>query len=117
MQPNSKSTDSYFLEGLLLTITSDPSFCIGARVCALSCSTFCDSVDCKASLSLGVSKQEYWSGVSFPPPGVFLTQRSNPHLLCLLHWKVDSLPLSHLGSSSTLVNVLNCKQWNLFQLV
>ena len=31
--------------------------------------------------------------------GVFLTQGSNPHLLCLLHWQADSLPLSHLRSS------------------
>ena len=30
--------------------------------------------------------------------GVFLTQGSNPHLLCLLHWQADSLPLSHLRS-------------------
>ena len=69
MQPNSKSTDSYFLEVLLFTITSDPNFCIGACVCAQSCKTLCDSMDYKASLSLGVSRQEYWSGVSFPPPG------------------------------------------------
>ena len=27
--------------------------------------------------------------------GIFLTQGSNPHLL---HWQMDSLPLSHLGS-------------------
>ena len=30
--------------------------------------------------------------------GVFPTSRSNPHLLHLQHWKVDSLSLSHLGS-------------------
>ena len=30
--------------------------------------------------------------------GIFLTQGSNPHLLHLLHWQVDSLLLSHLGS-------------------
>ena len=28
--------------------------------------------------------------------GIFLTQESNPCLLCLLHWQEDSLPLSHL---------------------
>ena len=33
-----------------------------------------------------------------PPPGIFLTQGSNPHLLWLLHWQVDYLPLCHLGS-------------------
>ena len=30
--------------------------------------------------------------------GIFLTQGLNLHLLCLLHWQVDSLPLSHQGS-------------------
>ena len=29
---------------------------------------------------------------------IFPTQGSNPHLLWLLHWQADSLPLSHLGS-------------------
>ena len=29
---------------------------------------------------------------------IFWTQGSNPHLLSLLHWQADSLPLSHLGS-------------------
>ena len=30
--------------------------------------------------------------------GIFPTQGSNPHVLWLLHWQADSLPLSHLGS-------------------
>ena len=30
--------------------------------------------------------------------GIFPTQGSNLQLLHLLHWQVDSLPLSHLGS-------------------
>ena len=35
--------------------------------------------------------------------GVFLTQGLNPHLL---HWQVDSLPLSHQGGSyNTLINM------------
>ena len=34
--------------------------------------------------------------------GVFPTQGSNPHRLCLLHWQMDSLPLSHLGSPRNL---------------
>ena len=36
--------------------------------------------------------------------GIFLTQESN---LCLLHWLVDSLPLSHLGSPSCLLRRYN----------
>ena len=30
--------------------------------------------------------------------GIFPTQGWNPHLWHLLHWQVESLPLSHLGS-------------------
>ena len=39
-------------------------------------------------------------GCHFLLQGIFLIQGSNPHLLSLLHWQVDSLPLSHLGSST-----------------
>ena len=31
--------------------------------------------------------------------GIFLTQGSNPRLLCLMHWQAYSLPLSHWGST------------------
>ena len=40
-------------------------------------------------------------GCHFLFQGIFLTQESNQcllHLLHLLHWQVDSLPQSHLGS-------------------
>ena len=36
-------------------------------------------------------------GCQFLLQGIFLTQGSNP---CLLHWQVDSLPLSHQGSNT-----------------
>ena len=36
--------------------------------------------------SMGIlTSQEYWSGFPWPPPGIFLTQKSNPCLLWLLH--------------------------------
>ena len=53
----------------------------------------------QAPLSMGFSRQEYWSGLPFPPPRTFLIQESNPCLLYLLHWQAHFLPLSHLGSS------------------
>ena len=104
---------------------------------AQSCPTPCNPMDCSppGSSVHGISRQENWSGLSFPPPGegkcfpfspswrwerlstpvfwpgefnglyspwgckesdmterlsllqrIFLTQGSNPHLLCLLHW-------------------------------
>ena len=31
--------------------------------------------------------------------GIFLTQGSNPHLLCLLHWQVSFLPLAPPGQA------------------
>ena len=37
-------------------------------------------------------------GCHFLLQGIFWTQRLNPHLLCLWHWQVESLPLSHLRS-------------------
>ena len=44
-------------------------------------------------LSLGFSRQEYWSGYRFPSQGIFLTQGSNAYLLCLLHCQANSLTL------------------------
>ena len=42
-------------------------------------------------LSLGFSRQEYWSGLPFPSPGIFPTQGLNAGLL---HW---GWILYHLG--------------------
>ena len=53
------------------------------------------TVVCQASLSMGFFTQEYWSGLSFQLQ-IFPTQGSDLHLLHILHWKVDSLPLHHL---------------------
>ena len=67
----------------------------------LSCSIVSDSfatpwtIACQSPPSMRFSRQEYWSGLPFPPPRIFPTQGSNLHLL---HWQADSLPLSHKGS-------------------
>ena len=59
------------------------------------CPMLCDSMDCslQAPLSMGFSRQEYWSGLPYPPPGYFPTQGSNSSLFCLLHWQTGSLSL------------------------
>ena len=44
----------------------------------------------QAPLSMGFSRQEYWNGLSFPPPGELPDPELNPHLLYLLHWEADS---------------------------
>ena len=48
--------------------------------------------------SILLSRQEYWSGLPCPLPGDLPEPEGwNLHLLCLLHWQADSIPLSHLG--------------------
>ena len=64
-----------------------------------SCVRFCVTPQMAAHLappSLGFSRQEYRSGLPFPPPGNPPTQGSNSSLLWLLHWQVDSSPQSQL---------------------
>ena len=51
----------------------------------------------QAPLSMGYPRQEYWSGLSFPSPGTFLTQGLN---LGLLHCRQILNHLSHQGSPS-----------------
>ena len=48
----------------------------------------------QAPLSMGFSRQEYWSvGCHALLQGIFTTQGSNLYLLGLLHWQLGSLPL------------------------
>ena len=53
------------------------------------------TVACQAPLSMGFSRQEYWSGLPIPSPGIFQTQGSN---LGLLHYRQILYHLSHLGN-------------------
>ena len=39
------------------------------------------TVACQAPLSMGLSRQEYWSGCHFLLQGIFPTQELNPHLM------------------------------------
>ena len=41
----------------------------------------------QASLSMGFPRQEYWSGLPFPPPRDLPNPGSNLHLQCLLYFK------------------------------
>ena len=74
------------------------------RVCSQSCPLFCNPMDRSPPGSsvhgnLQAETRE-WVAISLLQ-WTFLTQESNLHLLCLLHWQADFfLPLSHLGSPS-----------------
>ena len=59
--------------------------------------TLCDPVDCSLPGSLLFPQDSPGKntgvGCHFLFQGIFPTQGSNPHLLCLLHWQANSLPL------------------------
>ena len=48
----------------------------------------------QAPLSMGFSRQEYWRGLPFSPPGDLPSQGSSSGFL---HWRADSFLLSHQG--------------------
>ena len=52
------------------------------------------TVACQAPLSMGFSRQEYWSGLPFPSPRDLLDAKIKP---TSPSWEVDSLPLSYLA--------------------
>ena len=64
-----------------------------------SCPTLCNlwTIALQAPLSMGFSRQEYWSGLLCSPPGDLPTQESSPRLLCILHWQAGLLLLAPLG--------------------
>ena len=63
-----------------------------------SCLTLCDHMDCSlpGSSVQGILQSGKNTGVGCHAllQGIFLTQGSNLHLLCLLHWQVGSLSLA-----------------------
>ena len=74
-------------------------YCLVSKSCWLSCNPMnCVAtpwtVAFQAPLSTGFPRQE-WQNVLPKFQRIFLTQGRNP---CHLHWQLDSLPLSHLGS-------------------
>ena len=62
--------------------------------------TLCNPMDHSppAPLSMGFSREEYWSGLPCPPPGDLSNLGIKPTSLKSPALQVDSLPLSHRGS-------------------
>ena len=70
-------------------------------VCAQLCPTLCNSMDYSPSRLLcpwDFLGKNTGVGCHFLLQAILLAQKSNLCLLFLLHWRVDSLPLSHLGN-------------------
>ena len=66
----------------------------------------------QAHLSMEVSRQEYWIGLPFPPPGDLPNPGINPDLLGLLHWQADSLPLHYLGRPHIIFGTCYQHDWS-----
>ena len=52
----------------------------------------------QAPLSMGFSRQEYWTGLPFPPPGDLPDPGIEPTSPASPALQADSLPLSQIGS-------------------
>ena len=95
---------TFYHEWLLNLIKCFSCSCV--CVCSAQlCPTLWDSMDCNppGSSNHGILPGKNTGvgtgvGCYFLLQGIFLNQRSSLHILCLLHWQVDSLPLHHLGS-------------------
>ena len=94
------------------------------HACVLSCFShvqLCDAIDCSlpGSLSMGFSRQEYWSGLPCLPPRDLPDPGIKPSLLCLLcllHWQTGSLPIAPpekpmIPWGSYIHNMNSCRIW------
>ena len=84
-----------------------------------SCPTLCDLVDCSPpGPAVHGDSSGKNTGVGFHAllQGVFPTEGSNPHLVCLLHWQGHSLPLMPPGkpirSHAIMHTLLYVTAWN-----
>ena len=64
------------------------------------------AVACQASLPMGFSRQEYWSGLPCPPPGIFPTQGSNPGA-----GRVFTIWATRKALSMLNLPPLTCREW------
>ena len=76
-----------------------------------SCLTLCDPMNGSppGSSEHGILQARKNTGVGCHAllQGIFLTQGSNQHLLCLLHWQVGSLPLAPTEKPVVVTTAIN----------
>ena len=79
-----------------------PVWSVYLYLAARSCATLCNRLDCSppgySGHGIFQARILNFSGKNFLLQGIFLTQGSNPCLLCLLHWGCTLCPLGHQGS-------------------
>ena len=72
------------------------------------------TIACHISLSMGFSRQEFWSGCHALLQEIFLTQELNPYLLSLLYWQAN-LPAKFdwRAKSSSWLCFFFCIYWSI----
>ena len=80
------------------------------HVCVFSCSVMSDFLRChQAPLFMGFFRQEYWSGLQFPPPGDLPDTKIKPSLPCLLHYEQILYQFSSVAQQClTICNPMYC---------
>ena len=84
------SSRSYTLNKSKLFLCTDIRVCMQSCFCCVPLFVTLWTVTYQAPLSMGFSRQEYWSGYALFHR-IFLTQGLSLHLLHLLHWQMGSL--------------------------
>ena len=72
--------------------------CVLSHFCHVLLFVTPSTIACQAPLSLGFPRQEYWSGLPFPPPGDLPNSKIKPTSPMTPALKADTLPLCHQGS-------------------
>ena len=79
----------YKFQAFFITLFYFPIYACMLVKSLQSCVTLCDLIEsARLPFSMGFSRQEHWSGLALILQGIFLTQESNLHFLCLLHCQV-----------------------------
>ena len=94
---------------VIIQISTSGIVCMHAKSLQL-CLTLCDPMDCSLpGFSVHEDSRGKNTGVGCHAllQRIFPTQGLNPHLLCLLHWQVGSLPLVPPGKPFTIYKVDN----------
>ena len=96
-----------FLERLLWSFISG-SACLLSRFSRVQLFATLWTIAHKAPLSIGFSRQEYWSGLPCPTPADLPNpEKLKLHLLCLLHRQARSLTLAPPGKPSKWQKVMD----------
>ena len=97
-----KTHKSQQLGSISFLVTYHFSPAVHVCVCTQLCLTLCHLLDCSppGSSVHGIPGKNTGLGCHFLLQGIFPTQESNPRLLSPLHCQVDSLPPSHVGSTT-----------------